>query len=123
MVETAEREMKDVQPVVVRGYTSRSLVLLTYDWPGKDAFPDFCGFVIERTPPFATSKSRRTKRIGKADTATLGAPVRKPYWWDASIRRMKHGALLRYRVIPVIGPKGNVHRLEPNAGQVEVLVP
>jgi hypothetical protein len=118
-----EQRTNDVQAVVVRGYTSRSLVLLTYDWPGEEVFPDFCGFIIERTPPFTNTKSRRTKRIGKADTATLGTPIRKPYWWDASIRRMKHGVSLRYRVIPVIGPEGNAHRLEPNAGQVEILVP
>ena len=122
-VEIDGPELKTVKVVVVRGYTSRSLVLLTYDWPDEEAFPNFCGFVIERTPPFANSKLRRTKRTGEAHAATLGTPIRKSYWWDASISRMKHGVSLRYRVIPVIGPKGNVHRLERNAGQLEVLVP
>jgi hypothetical protein len=122
-VELDRPEPETVKVVVVRGYTSRSLVLLTYDWPGEEACRDFCGFVIERTPPFANGKSRRTKRIGQADAGTFGTPCSKSYWWDASVKHMKHGASLRYRVIPVIGTKGNVHRLEPNAGQVDVLVP
>jgi hypothetical protein len=118
-----EQELKDVRAVVVRGYTSPSLVLLTYDWPSVEAFPDFCGFIIERTPPFSSGRGRRTKCISKSYSAAVDVPTRKAYWWDTSIKSEQHGASLRYRVIPVVGPKENVRRLDPKAGQLDVLVP
>jgi hypothetical protein len=39
-------------PVVVRSFTSPTLVLLSSDWPDGDAKADFLGFAIERTPGF-----------------------------------------------------------------------
>ena len=39
-------------PVVVRDYTSPTLVLLAFDWPSADQKNDFLGFAIERTPGF-----------------------------------------------------------------------
>ncbi len=51
------------------------------------------------------------KRIGKAYSAAVDAPTRKAYWWDTSIKSEQHGASLRYRVIPVVGPKENARRV------------
>jgi hypothetical protein len=39
-------------PVVVRSFTSPTLVLLSSDWPDGDAKADFLGSAIERTPGF-----------------------------------------------------------------------
>jgi hypothetical protein len=108
--------------VIVKSYTSPTLVLLAYDWPAGDLRPDFRGFGIERTPGFAgEARSWLPERAGagRAPDAT----VRKFYWWDDSIDANDRGARFHYRVVPVIGPEGSPQLLDHEAGQVEVLVP
>ena len=110
-------------PVLVKSYTSPTLVLLAYDWPAADLRPDFRGFGIERTPGFAgEERSWLPWPVGGA-AAAPDAPIRKCYWWDANIDPNDRGARFHYRVVPVIGPEGSPQLLDQEAGQVEVLVP
>jgi hypothetical protein len=97
-------------PVVVRTYSSSTLVLLAYDWPAADQHPDFRGYGIERTPGFAGEPRS-------------WLPRQQGYWWDASIDASDRGARFQYRVVPVIGPEASPRLLDDEAGEVEVLVP
>jgi hypothetical protein len=109
-------------PVVVKSYTSPTLVLLAYDWPAADQRSDFRGFGIERTPGFAgAARSWLPERAGAGPAPD--AAVRKCYWWDDSIEANDRGARFQYRVVPVIGPDASPQLLDHEAGQVEVLVP
>jgi hypothetical protein len=112
-------------PVLVKSYTSPTLVLLAYDWPAGDLRPDFRGFGIERTPGFAGEERSWLPRQTGCDGigADLEAPIRTSYWWDASIDASDRGARFQYRVVPVIGPEGSLQLLDQEAGLVDVLVP
>ena len=112
-------------PVLVKSYTSPTLVLLAYDWPAADQRSDFRGFGIERTPGFAGEARSWLPRPGGGDGAATAAdaPIRKFYWWDASIDARDRGAHFQYRVVPVIGPEDSLQLLDQEAGQVDVLVP
>jgi|SRR5580658_2950252 hypothetical protein len=112
-------------PVLVKSYTSPTLVLLAYDWPAADLRSDFRGFGIERTPGFAGEARSWLLRPIEDDgaAATPDAPIRKCYWWDANIDANDRGVRFHYRVVPVIGPQGGLQLLDQEAGQVEVLVP
>ena len=110
-------------PVLVKGYMSRNLVLLAYDWPAADLQADFRGFGIERTPGFAgAERSWLPRRIDRAGT-DLDTPIRTCYWWDTSIDAGDRGVSFHYRVVPVIGPPDSLQLLDHEAGQVEVRVP
>ena len=106
-------------PVIVKGYTSRHLVLLAYDWPAADLRADFRGFGIERTPGFA-GEARSWLPRGSTDVDT---PIRTCYWWDTSIDAGDRGVSFHYRVVPVIGPPDSLQLLDHEAGQVEVRMP
>jgi hypothetical protein len=112
-------------PVLVKSYTSPTLVLLAYDWPAADLRSDFRGFGIERTPGFAGAERSWLPRPtgAEAGAATPEAPIRKFYWWDTSIDASDRGAHFQYRVVPVIGPEDSLQLLEQEAGQIDVLVP
>jgi len=52
-------------PVIVRPFTSPTLVLLAFDWPEGNGKSDFLGFAIERTPGFnGAPSSWLPNRIG-----------------------------------------------------------
>src|SRR5271165_4587670 len=110
-------------PVLVKSYTSPTLVLLAYDWPAADQRADFRGFGIERTPGFDGAARSWLPRPSGAPAAAPGAPVRKFYWWYINIDSNDRGARFQYRVVPVIGPEDRLQLLDHEAGQVDVLVP
>jgi hypothetical protein len=112
-------------PVLVKSYTSPTLVLLAYDWAAGDLRADFRGFGIERRPGFAGAERSWLPRQFGCDGrgGDFAAPIRKFYWWDASIDASDRGARFQYRVVPVIGPEGSLQLLDQEAGQVDVLVP
>jgi phosphatidylserine/phosphatidylglycerophosphate/cardiolipin synthase-like enzyme len=117
--------------VVVRSFTSPTLVLLAFDWPAGDGRADFLGFAIERTPGFgAAAKSWLPNRIGfngpKADQSDFPsneAPIQKFYWWDARIDTKDRGTAFKYRVIPVTGAAQALVLQNDEAGELEVRVP
>lgn len=73
--------------VIVKAYTSPTLVLLAFDWPEGDGKSDFLGFTIERTPGFnGAVKSFLPNRIGfngpkpdQSDFSSDQAPIQKFY--------------------------------------------
>src|SRR5712664_551886 len=115
-------------PVVVRAYTSPTLVLLAFDWPSADQKNDFLGFAIERTPGFdGLAKSWLPNRIGfdgpKPDQGDINsdqAPIQKFYWWDARIDTKDRGTKFSYRVVPVTGAKGNLNLQSGEESTIEV---
>ena len=83
-------------PVVIKAYTSPTLVLLAFDWAGGANRNDFLGFAIKRVPGFGNQpESWLPNRIdfnGPApdgsDKPSARAPIQKFMWWTpASIRR------------------------------------
>jgi phosphatidylserine/phosphatidylglycerophosphate/cardiolipin synthase-like enzyme len=118
-------------PVIVKSYTSPTLVLLAFDWPSGDGRTDFLGFAIERTPGFnGEPKSWLPNRIGfdgpKADQSDIPsneAPLQKFYWWDARIDTKDRGATFSYRVIPAVGSKDALNLLEAEAKALDVQIP
>jgi phosphatidylserine/phosphatidylglycerophosphate/cardiolipin synthase-like enzyme len=118
-------------PVVVRSYTSPTLVLLAFDWPSGDQRPDFLGFAIERTPGFdGVPKSWLPNRIGfdgpkpdQSDFSSKDAPIQKFYWWDARIDTKDRGSSFSYFVTPVTGSPGALQLLEEEQGHITVRVP
>ena len=109
-------------PVLVKSYSSPTLVLLAYDWPAADLRSDFRGFGIERTPGFAGEARSWLSRHVRCDGAP-DEPIRTFYCWDASFDASDRGARFHYRVVPLIGPEGSMQLLDGEAGLVEVLVP
>jgi phosphatidylserine/phosphatidylglycerophosphate/cardiolipin synthase-like enzyme len=117
--------------VVVRSFTSPTLVLLAFDWPDGDAKADFLGFAIERTPGFdGAEKSWLPNRIGfngpkpdQSDFPSNEAPIQKFYWWDARINTKDRGTEFKYRVIPVTGTPQALTPQDNDAGQITVAVP
>src|SRR5947209_13797424 len=99
--------------VVIKAYTSPTLVLLAFDWPAGDDKADFLGFAVERTPGFnGAVKSWLPNRIGfdgpkldankhPVDLPSNEAPIQKFYWWDARINTEDRGTSFSYRVIPM----------------------
>jgi phosphatidylserine/phosphatidylglycerophosphate/cardiolipin synthase-like enzyme len=122
-------------PVVIKSYTSPTLVLLAFDWPAGDGKPDFLGFAIERTPGFnGAAKSWLPNRIGfdgpkldakkhPIDLPSNQAPIQKFYWWDARINTADRGTSFTYRVIPVIGPFNSLTLTNAEAGTEIVAIP
>lgn len=118
-------------PVVVKSYTSPTLVLLAFDWPEGDNRVDFLGFAIERTPGFDGSvKSWLPNRIGfngpkpdQSDLPSNEAPIQKFYWWDARIDTKDRGTRFSYRVTPVTGAPGALVPLGAEVGTTDVAIP
>jgi phosphatidylserine/phosphatidylglycerophosphate/cardiolipin synthase-like enzyme len=118
-------------PVVVRSYTSPTLVLLAFDWPPGAARGDFLGFAIERAPGFGhAARSSLPNRIGfdgpKADGGDFPsdqAPIQKFYWWDARIDTPDRGTTFRYRVVPIVGAPGSLTTLDGEAADIDVRIP
>jgi phosphatidylserine/phosphatidylglycerophosphate/cardiolipin synthase-like enzyme len=118
-------------PVVVRKFTSPTLVLLAYDWPEGDGRNNFLGFAIERTPGFdGAAKSWLPNRISfdgpkpdQSDFPSNEAPIQKFYWWDARIDTKDRGTSFSYRVIPVTGAPGHLQLNDADAGKIDVEVP
>ncbi len=118
-------------PVVVRSFTSPTLVLLAFDWPTGDGKADFLGFAIERTPGFdGAAKSWLPNRIGfngpkpdQSDFQSNEAPIQKFYWWDARIDTKDRGTVFGYRVVPVLGTPQALALQDSEAGQIDVRVP
>jgi phosphatidylserine/phosphatidylglycerophosphate/cardiolipin synthase-like enzyme len=117
--------------VVVRSYTSPTLVLLAYDWADGHDRVDFLGFAIERTPGFGTALSSwLPNRIGfdgpppdQADLPSNSAPIQKFYWWDARIADVDRGSTFTYRVIPVVGSPSSLTLLNEQGATVQVSIP
>jgi hypothetical protein len=118
--------------VVVRAYTSPTLVLLAFDWPTGDGRADFLGFAIERTPGFNRApKSWLPNRIGfdgpkpdQSDFPSNEAPIQKFSWWDARIDTRNRGQTFSYRVIPVAGPATlPLNLLHDEAASIDVTIP
>lgn len=119
--------------VVVKDYTSPTLVLLAYDWPAGDDHEDFLGFAIERTPGFdGQAKSWLPNRIGfqgpkpdHSDFPSNEAPIQKFYWWDARIDTKDRGHSFNYRIIPVTGKPDALRLLDSadTAVAIDVQVP
>lgn len=118
-------------PVVVRSFTSPTLVLLAFDWPEGDQKSDFLGFAIERTPGFdGAAQSWLPNRIGfrgpkpdQSDFPSNEAPIQKFYWWDARIDTKDRGSQFSYRVIPVIGAPGALQLAVADVSQINLTVP
>lgn len=118
-------------PVVVRSFTSPTLVLLAFDWPTGDGRANFLGFAIERSPGFdGAAKSFLPNRIGfngpkpdQSDFPSNEAPIQKFYWWDARINTRDRGTSFDYRVIPVTGTAQAPVLLDDEAGKATVPVP
>src|SRR5262249_28509614 len=117
--------------VVVKSYTSPTLVLLAYDWPAGDDQEDFLGFAIQRAPGFDVAQSSwLPNRIGfdgpKADQTDFPsneAPIQKFYWWDARIDTKDRGHSFTYRIIPVTGKPSSLDLLDDQAAEIVVAVP
>ncbi|MEK9285462.1 phospholipase D-like domain-containing protein [Bradyrhizobium sp. ISRA442] len=117
--------------VVVKAYTSPTLVLLAYDWPAGDEHEDFLGFAIERTPGFdGAAKSWLPNRIGfkgpkpdHSDFPSSEAPIQKFYWWDARIDTKDRGHSFKYRIVPVRGKPDALNLLDAQATAIDVQVP
>ena len=122
-------------PVAVKSYTSPTLVLLAFDWPGGDARNDFLGFAIERTPGFyGAAKSWLPNRIDfngpkvdaqgqPADAPSNEAPIQKFYWWDARINTADRGTTIVYRVVPVTGPFNALKLVDAESKTISVTIP
>jgi phosphatidylserine/phosphatidylglycerophosphate/cardiolipin synthase-like enzyme len=116
--------------VVCAAYTSPTLVLLAYDWPGGNARHDFLGFAIRRTPGFGgAASSWLPNRIGfdgpppGGDLPSNAAPIQKFYWWDARITTKDRGTSFAYDVIPVTGSRDALTLNAQQAAHVDVRVP
>jgi len=117
--------------VIIKAYTSPTLVLLAFDWPEGDGKSDLLGFAIERTPGFnGAAKSFLPNRIGfngpkpdQSDFSSDQAPIQKFYWWDARINTKDRGSNFTYRVIPVTGSPASLQLDEASAGTLPVRVP
>jgi phosphatidylserine/phosphatidylglycerophosphate/cardiolipin synthase-like enzyme len=117
--------------VIVKAYTSPTLVLLAFDWPEGDGKSDFLGFAIERTPGFNKApKSFLPNRIGfngpkpdQSDFLSDQAPIQKFYWWDARIDTKDRGSTFTYTVIPVTGTPDALQLDRASATTLEVSVP
>jgi len=118
-------------PVVIRVYTSPTLVLLAYDWPEGDRRADFLGFAIQRRPGFNGEQvSWLPNRIGfdgpkpdQSDFQSNQAPIQKFYWWDARIDTNDRGQTFSYTVIPVTGKKTALVLDNAEAKEVTVMIP
>jgi phosphatidylserine/phosphatidylglycerophosphate/cardiolipin synthase-like enzyme len=118
-------------PVIVRPFTSPTLVLLAFDWPEGNDKRDFLGFAIERTPGFdGAPSSWLPNRIGfngpkpdHSDFSSKEAPIQKFTWWDARIDTKDRGTKFSYRVIPVTGAPDALTLNEAEQGKVDVVVP
>ena len=118
-------------PVVVRSFTSPTLVLLAFDWPDGAQKNNFLGFAIERTPGFdGADKSWLPNRIGfngpkpdQSDFPSNEAPIQKFYWWDARINTKDRGGQFSYRVIPVTGEPGSLNFETADEGRIVVAIP
>src|SRR5262245_55144100 len=118
-------------PAVVRSFTSPTLVLLAFDFPGGAARDDFLGFAIERTPGFdGEPASFLPNRIGfdgpkpdQSDFSSKDAPIQKFYWWDARIDTKDRGSEFTYVVTPVVGTPNSFRLLSEEQGQTVVRVP
>ncbi len=117
--------------VVVKAYTSPTLVLLAFDWPAGDGRADFLGFAIDRTPGFGSApRSWLPNRIGfdgpkpdQSDIPCNQAPIQKFYWWDARINTADRGTQFSYRVIPVVGTPDALQILDDEAALINVRIP
>ena len=117
--------------VIVKAYTSPTLVLLAFDWPEGDGKSDFLGFAIERTPGFNKApKSFLPNRIGfngpkpdQSDFLSDQAPIQKFYWWDARIDTKDRGSTFTYTVIPVTGTPDALQLDRASATTLDVSVP
>jgi phosphatidylserine/phosphatidylglycerophosphate/cardiolipin synthase-like enzyme len=118
-------------PVAVRSFTSPTLVLLAFDFPGGAQRGDFLGFAIERTPGFDGAQSSfLPNRIGfdgpksdQSDFTSKEAPIQKFYWWDARIDTKDRGSEFTYVVTPIVGAPNNLQLLAEEQGQTVVRVP
>lgn len=118
-------------PVVLKSYTSPTLVLLAYDWAPGEGKSDFLGFAIERTPGFhGAPKSWLPNRIGfdgpkpdQGDFPSNVAPIQKFYWWDARIDTVDRGHTFSYRIVPVTGTPAALTLLDDEATSIAVRVP
>ncbi len=118
-------------PVIMKSYTSATLVLLAFDWPAGNSRQDFLGFAIERTPGFrGEAKSWLPNRIGfdgpkpdQSDIPSNQAPMQKFYWWDARINTRDRGSSFTYRILPVVGSRDALEPLEQEAKTLEVQIP
>ena len=121
----------DIMAVVVRSFTSPTLVLLAFDWGTGDGRPDFLGFAIERKPGFdGVTSSWLPNRIGfngpksdHSDFSSHDAPIQKFTWWDARIDTKDRGSTFSYRVIPVTGTPDTLKYEEAEQGQIDVTIP
>jgi phosphatidylserine/phosphatidylglycerophosphate/cardiolipin synthase-like enzyme len=130
-IDHSRDEKEDDMPVVVRSYTSPTLVLLAYDWADGHDRPDFLGFAIERTPGLGTEPSSwLPNRVGfdgpppdQADLPSNSAPIQKFYWWDARITDADRGSTFTYRVIPVVGSPSSLTLLDEQGSTIQVSIP
>jgi phosphatidylserine/phosphatidylglycerophosphate/cardiolipin synthase-like enzyme len=117
--------------VVVKSYTSPTLVLLAYDWPAGDDHDDFLGFAIQRTPGFDGAESSwlpnridfNGPKPDQSDFPSNQAPIQKFYWWDARIDTKDRGHSFTYLVIPVKGKPSSLNLLNAQATEIVVKVP
>jgi len=118
-------------PVVIKAYTSPTLVLLAFDWAGGANRNDFLGFAIKRVPGFGNQpESWLPNRIdfnGPApdgsDKPSARAPIQKFMWWDARIDTKDRGKTFDYRITPVVGTPASLQLLDGQAAMLTVPIP
>jgi phosphatidylserine/phosphatidylglycerophosphate/cardiolipin synthase-like enzyme len=119
--------------VIMRAYTSPTLVFLAFDWPDGDSHEDFLGFSILRDPGY-TKSGVAQYLFNKIDFAPLPrgaappsserAPIQKFNWWDGGIAPTDAGKTFTYTVTPMVGTgAGDVRAVTGAAGHVAVTLP
>src|SRR5690348_6435678 len=86
--------------VVVRAYSSPTLVLLAMDWESGRDCPDFLGFAILRSPGFSPGErdGYLLNKIGFSPPSPSSqalpsnvSPIQKFLWWDSAIHDSDRG--------------------------------
>lgn len=105
--------------VLVRAYTSPTLVLLAFNWEDGAQHPDFLGFAIQRNPGFSKDGKPQfmfnkidfdPPRKNKPSKTSDKAPIQKFHWWDSAIDTKDQGKQFEYTVTPVLGTgKDDLH--------------
>jgi phosphatidylserine/phosphatidylglycerophosphate/cardiolipin synthase-like enzyme len=110
--------------VMVRAYTSPTLVLLAMDWADGAKYDDFLGFAILRSPGFHPGEKDGylLNKIGFAPpgphTQSLPSnvsPIQKFLWWDSAITDSDRGKTFTYTVTPVRGTSPQDLKLQSDA--------
>ncbi len=120
--------------VVVRAYTSPTLVLLAMDWEAGKNYPDFLGFAILRSPGFHPGEQDGylLNKVGFAPPSPNSqslpsnvSPIQKFLWWDSAIHDKDRGQTFMYTITPVRGTSPQDLKLEHQSASqpLQVTIP